>query len=85
MAREVVHIADRPSEGIQDCSRCGLVLLDRFETQRRFFPVGVYIMVTPKGNMEEMSIQKHNATGSQIICEALPVNLPNAKGRWNTA
>jgi hypothetical protein len=85
MAREVVHISNRPCEGVQDCSRCGHVLLDRYETNRKYFPVGVYVVVTQKGKVEEMTIQKGDAARPQIKCEALPVDLPPQKSRWNTA
>jgi hypothetical protein len=67
-----VHIAGKPHQGVQECSRCGFVLLDHSETRRVFFTVGAFVV--SDGN--SLVAQRGDATGSQIACEAVPVNVP---------
>jgi hypothetical protein len=72
------HIAGQPSKGIQECSRCGFLLIDSSETRRTYFRVGVYVASDGRQFVEQDS----DATGVQIRCEALPVRTDER--RWRT-
>jgi hypothetical protein len=70
--RSIVHIAAKPTNGIQECSRCHTVLVDRFDSNQRFYVEGTYLASDGK----TMTMQAQDAVkGEQEQCSALPVNV----------
>jgi hypothetical protein len=80
MAKPIVHIASRGVGAVQECGRCGLVIVDHSETNQRFFTIGSFLV----NDGDVFRPQGTDATDNQQACEALPVESAESlpKKRW---
>jgi hypothetical protein len=78
--KAVVHIANKPEESVQDCSRCGQILADLDEADEglatytdSFFTPGAFVVVMQRPNFYESIVQADDAGSGQLKCKAIKV------------